>query len=616
MEQQKEERAAHVADAVTAAIVQTALDAIVMMDHHGRVVEFNPAAERIFGYSRADAVGRYLDELIIPPLLRSQHRAGLKRYLAGGEATMLGEPLELIAMRSDRSELPIELAITAMRTPGGPPLFIGSIRDLTDRNRTLHELRRTRELHELVLDNTQDLISLVEPNGLIRYASPSHQRVVGYAEDELVGANVLDFVHPDDVAMVAERMAESAASGEGGFASEIRIRHRQGHWVTMEGIGRVIIREGEPPVILASARDVSQRMQAEEAMLQMAAIVESTDDGIYSKSLDGVILSWNRGAERLYGYTASEAIGRSVAILVPPDRPRELPEMLVRLRRGERIEHVETERVRRDGSRVHVSLSVSPIGDSAGRITGSSEIARDITGRKRAEAQIAFLAYHDSLTGLPNRARFDELLTMGLARARRHGLALALLYLDLDDFKLVNDSMGHAAGDELLQQVARRLVAASRETDGVARLGVDEFMVLVTDLPRRIDVAATPTPDPASVVVETVVARILESLRPPFRLGQSRVSVTTSIGVSTFPVDGDDPGTLFRNADVAMYQSKRSGPGRWTLFTNTRGETEKGSSWVTTSRWPGGSSPTFQPGDGQLEGARSEPRGLRRFRRR
>jgi diguanylate cyclase (GGDEF)-like protein len=197
---------------------------------------------------------------------------------------------------------------------------------------------------------------------------------------------------------------------------------------------------------------------------------------------------------------------------------------------------------------------------------------------------------------------------------RRHGLALALLYLDLDDFKLVNDSLGHAAGDELLQQVAHRLIAASRETDGVARLGGDEFMVLVPDLPRRIGVAQPSAPDPAALVVETVVRRIQESLRPSFQLGRSKVSITASIGVSIFPADADDPGTLFRNADVAMYQSKRSGPGGWTLFAATGAQIEREASAVISSRAAGGPSHTFQPGHEQPEDAREASHDQPRFR--
>jgi predicted signal transduction protein with EAL and GGDEF domain len=147
----------------------------------------------------------------------------------------------------------------------------------------------------------------------------------------------------------------------------------------------------------------------------------------------------------------------------------------------------------------------------------------------------------------------------------------------------------------------------------VARLGGDEFMVLVPDLPRRIGMAAPSAPDPAALVVETVVRRIQESLRPSFHLRRSKVSITASIGVSIFPADADDPGTLFRDADIAMYQSKRSGPGRWTLYAATEGHTESETPTATSSRAPGGPSHTFQPGHEQPQDAR-EARD-RRFRR-
>lgn len=422
------------------------LEAMVAMDHRGLVVEFDPAAEEMFGLAREAAIGRRLDELIVPPLLREHHQAALQRYVTGQSRTVTAKRLEVIAMRADGSEFPVEVTFTAIPGSDASVLFIGLIRDITERNRNRHELERARELNQLVLDHTQDLISLVDPSGVIRYVSPSHQRVMGYAEDELLEASVLDFVHPEDAAMIAQRMAESVASGEGGFVSEIRIRHKDGRWMILEGRGSIIVRPGEQPVILASARD--------------------------------------------------------------------------------------------------------------------------ITDRKRAEEQIAFLAYHDKLTGLPNRARFDELLAMGLARARRHDMALAVLYLDLDDFKAVNDTLGHAAGDELLRQLGQRLLAASRETDGVARLGGDEFMVVVPDLPRLAGTDPGSADSPVSVA-ETVARRIHDALGQAFALGDAEASVTASIGVSIFPFDADDTGKLFRNADMAMYESKRGGPGRSTFFAGT-----------------------------------------------
>ena len=559
-------------EAMKTAIVESALDAIIAMDDRGNVTEFNPAAEEIFGYRRADAVGRPLAELIIPPLLRKRHRAGLDRFLATGEGPLLGRRLELLAMRAGGSELPVELTITVIRRADRPPQFIGFIRDLTDRKRAEHELRRTQELNTLILNNTQDLISLVDPTGHIVYASPSHQRVMGFSAGELEGRSVFDLVHPDDAALVAAGIAESVSSGHGGHVSEIRFRHKDGHWVTLEGLGRIIAREGEAPILLGTARDVTERKLAEEGLRRLAAIVESSDDAIFSKTLDGIVLTWNPGAERLYGYSAEEMIGRSVAVLVPADRPLEVPEMLERLRNGEQIQHFETVRLRKDGSLVDVSLSVSPIVDRSGRVIASCAIARDITDRRRAEEQTAFLAYHDRLTGLANRVRFEELLAMALTRGRRHGLGIGVLYVDLDDFKLVNDRLGHAAGDDLLRQVAERLVLSSRDTDTVARLGGDEFMVMVADLVRRAGREPSVDPDTAVLVVETVAARIHEALKAPFVTGGSQVFVTASIGVSLFPLDADDARTLLKNADAAMYESKAGGKGRSMLYAALAGE--------------------------------------------
>jgi diguanylate cyclase (GGDEF)-like protein len=181
----------------------------------------------------------------------------------------------------------------------------------------------------------------------------------------------------------------------------------------------------------------------------------------------------------------------------------------------------------------------------------------DVTERKRAEEQVAYLAYHDRLTGLPNRAMFEELLELDLARARRHHRVVAVLYLDLDNFKLVNDSLGHDAGDELLRQVATRLAQASRDTDLVARLGGDEFMLLLSDLPG----GPADLPGEARAVAEAVADRIHESLQPPFRLAETEFHVSASIGISLFPLDADGTAALLRNADAAMYRSKNAGPG-------------------------------------------------------
>jgi diguanylate cyclase (GGDEF)-like protein/PAS domain S-box-containing protein len=191
----------------------------------------------------------------------------------------------------------------------------------------------------------------------------------------------------------------------------------------------------------------------------------------------------------------------------------------------------------------------------------------DITLRKYAEEQLAFLAYHDKLTGLPNRVMFEELLDLSLARAQRNQQGVAVLFMDLDDFKLVNDSLGHAAGDELLRQVADRMREATRDTDLIARQGGDEFLLLLADMDLHAD---SPIPDVSEgqrMVVEAVAVRVHECLRAPFVLDGTEFYVSASIGISMYPQDATDADALLRNADAALYESKRSGPGGFLIHS-------------------------------------------------
>ncbi|MEX1047023.1 MAG: EAL domain-containing protein [Actinomycetota bacterium] len=189
--------------------------------------------------------------------------------------------------------------------------------------------------------------------------------------------------------------------------------------------------------------------------------------------------------------------------------------------------------------------------------------------RKRSEEQVAFMAHHDELTGLPNRAMFEELLDMALARARRNDMASSVLFLDIDNFKLVNDSLGHEAGDELLGQIAIRLREATRDTDLVARQGGDEFLVLLADIETS---GASQDVEGALMVAESVITRIQQELEAPFLLRDTEVYVTVSIGVSMFPAYANDGRTLLKNADTAMYRSKKAGPGGYVVYSTEVGD--------------------------------------------
>jgi diguanylate cyclase (GGDEF)-like protein/PAS domain S-box-containing protein len=283
---------------------------------------------------------------------------------------------------------------------------------------------------------------------------------------------------------------------------------------------------------------------SETAVDLLAAIVESSNDAIVAKSLDGTILSWNRGAEQLYGYSRDEIVGRSIVTIVPPDVVDELRRILARVGAGERIEHYETVRRRKDGSDVDVSITISPILDPHGAVIGASAIARNIGRQKSMERRLAHRALHDALTERPNRVLLRDRIEGALARAHRNGTAVAVLFLDLDRFKPLNDSRGHAVGDQVLQVIAQRLCEAVRPDDTVARFGGDEFVIVCHDV--RDDERAV-----------RIARRVAAAVDAPIELDGTIVMVHASIGV-VLGRPGAAPEDLVQDADTAMYQMKSS----------------------------------------------------------
>ncbi|MDQ2870601.1 MAG: EAL domain-containing protein [Acidobacteriota bacterium] len=315
------------------------------------------------------------------------------------------------------------------------------------------------------------------------------------------------------------------------------------HWLVLKFPLRS---ESGRPLVGAVAVDVTERRRRETTLSRMAAIMESSHDAVISTTPDGRVASWNAGAIAMYGYTAEEMDGKPISVLEPPDREGEISTILARIEKGDTVVRYETERVRKDGSMVEVAVSVSAIRDELGELTGVASIARDISDRKRAEEQIVFQSVHDPLTGLPNRALLMERLNDSLAKARRTGRLLAVLFLDLDLFKAINDGYGQRAGDVIFQEVALRLAQSVRGDDMVARIGGDEFIVLLPEITRAEDAVV-------------VARKLLEAVAQPFSCGGRRVDLTTSIGVSVYPDDGQDSEALLRSADNAMERAKVKG---------------------------------------------------------
>jgi diguanylate cyclase (GGDEF)-like protein/PAS domain S-box-containing protein len=320
----------------------------------------------------------------------------------------------------------------------------------------------------------------------------------------------------------------------------------------------------------ANASAVEQLRQLE---LRYRALVEQIPAIVYVDEADDQMTTSYVSPQitQILGYTPREYITDPELwrkMLHPDDRDRAVDTYLHGRESGEPFVF-EYRLIGRDGRVAWFRDSAVVLPAADGRPRSIQGVMLDITDRKAAEEQIAYLAYHDKLTGLPNRAMFDELLELSMARGRRNGLGVAVVSVDLDEFKLVNDSLGHEAGDELIRLLAERLREATRDTDLVARPGGDEFLLLLADL--DLTPAVPGGRDGGSIAAEAVAARVQEALKEPFEVAGTELYVTASQGISAFPRDAGDPGALLKNADTAMFTSKKLGPGGYVVHTDRGG---------------------------------------------
>jgi diguanylate cyclase (GGDEF)-like protein/PAS domain S-box-containing protein len=318
-----------------------------------------------------------------------------------------------------------------------------------------------------------------------------------------------------------------------------------------------------PPAVEREVREASNRRhrrQADEARREaeqevriLASIVESSADAMISMTLRGEVLSWNRGAENAFGYSAGEMMGAGCMRIVHERQQAQMSDALARVARGESVAGQETTGLRRDGTSIDLSVTISPIYDEGGRVIGASTVARDITDRKRVESRLAYLADHDLLTGLYNRRRFDEELTREIPLAQRSEHGGAALVLGLDNFKLLNDTLGHHTGDELLRRVAELLSETLDDVDIVARVGGDEFAILLRE--------GSP---------ERVARELLDAIKgEPLVGGEQPVRITASVGIA--PLAGAVTSEeLLTHADLAMYEAKDDGGDSLAVFEPTR----------------------------------------------
>jgi diguanylate cyclase (GGDEF)-like protein/PAS domain S-box-containing protein len=402
-----------------------------------------------------------------------------------------------------------------------------------------------------LVEYSSDIITVLDAEGRVLYSSPAATRLFGYEVGFMKGRSAFELVHPDDLDRVLSQFLAELLRPGPGEPVEFRMRHADGSWRHVEAVGHNRLDDPTVRGVVINTRDVTERVQAEEALREseerFRGAFEHAPIGMAVVGQDTRIVRCNQALADMLGYTQDELIGMDGTQLTHPEDLAETQEKLRALFAAE-IEGYQLEKrfVHADGHAVLVSVSVSAMLSTDGKPQYSIGHIQDVTERKAFDELLTYQAMHDPLTGLPNRSAFLDRLSLVQTTAKGQAGRIAVLFLDVDHFKVINDSLGHGAGDQLLIAIGERLRRTLRPNDSVARFGGDEFTVLCRDVRQ-----------PAAAM--RMAERILEAVARPVLLPQGEVFVTASIGIALSGRRNPASETLVGDADAAMYRAKRSG---------------------------------------------------------
>jgi PAS domain S-box-containing protein len=485
-------------EALLRAIIESSEDAIIGESLDGLISLWNPGAERLFGYTSAEAIGQ-TSELIVPVDRRAEQQQVRDRGLRGERL----EHYETVRTAKDGRPVEVSLTVSPIRGPSGALVVLSHIlRDIGERRKLEHQASHLSAL----VQSSDDAIASKDLDGMVRTWNPAAERLFGYTASEIIGQSIRVIIPPDRWAEEDELLRRLRRGDRIEHFETIRQRKNG----TLVPISLTVspIRDASGAVVGASkiARDLTLQRALARDKNRLGAIVESSDDAIVSKDLNGVIQTWNPAAERMFGYSASEAIGRSITLIIPEDRLGEEDEVLARVRRGERIDHLETIRQRKDGTLVPISLTVTPIHDHTGKVIGASKTARDLSAL-RAYATTLEETVRERTASLEIANSQLESFAYSVSHDLRaplrgmYGLAHALV----EDY---GDTL-----DEQARDYARRIVHEASNLDRLIR-DLLEYSRLT-----RIDVALE------AVDVQDVVDAALHNLNEDIRARHAVVEV-------------------------------------------------------------------------------------------
>ncbi len=551
-QQRMNEAARRVGDERLRIILDSAADAVIAIDARSHIVFVNTAATRLFGYPVDDLQGRLLTDLM-PERFRALHANGMARYLQTGRPRLPWTNIALTVLHRGGREIPVEMSFGEQRQ-GEERLFIGVIRDVRERHQAEIALRASERKFRMLVEQLplcvfqKDRQSVyVSCNDLFaRRFGLSAAAIAGHTDHDFFPAHLADKYRADD-----KRIMDS------GHAEEIEEELLdQGQARTVLTLKTPVLDEaGRVSGVLGIFSDITERKRTEHRLRQAATVFESSAEGIVITDPEHNIVAVNRAFCEITGYTEAEALGRNPRLLQSGRHDKDFYRTLWAALSHYGVWRGEVWNRRKNGEIYPELLTINAVLDERGALVNYVGVFSDLSHIKQSEAKLEHMAHYDPLTHLPNRLLIRSRLEHALERARRQGARVAVLCLDLDRFKNINDSLGHPVGDQLLVALARRLGARLRADTTLGRLGGDEFVILLEDLKHT---------EAAAIVAQDV----LRTLEQPFPLGEhEEVFIAASVGISLFPEDASDATQLFRNADAALYQAKEHGRNTYRFYT-------------------------------------------------
>ncbi|MCL5103277.1 MAG: EAL domain-containing protein [Armatimonadetes bacterium] len=535
-------------------LVEGSPNCIALFDQEGRITTINQAGCDHTGWTEADLVGRKFREIWPEDAVGMVDNA-IEQVLHGARYSFEASRLDM----EGKVATCYVVLNPIVDANGKVRRFVGISIDVTERRQAEERLSETMQTLESVAQGITDCVTLITRDLRIIWANRAFQEQTGYESGELLGGYCYKVTHhldkpcepPHDSCPVAEVIKT------GRPASAVHTHFdKSGQEIYVE-VTVYPIKDHKDEIVqfVHLTKDITERRRAEAHLRIQTSAINSASNQILITDPAGRVEFVNPAFECETGYTSDEVIGRSPRLLQSGKHEKNFYNELWSTIQDGDTWHGEITNRRKDGSFYIEDTTITPVKNERGVIEHFIAIKSNITEKKLYEKRLDYLAHHDPLTGLPNRVLFKERLTQSLSMARGKDAMLAIMFLDLDRFKMVNDIMGHNTGDMMLNAVAARIPGSLRETDMVGRMGGDEFTIMLSDIS---------TPEDAALVAQ----KILRSLSEPLVLEGNEFLVTGSIGISLYPVDGADAETLVKNADVAMYRAKERGGNAYEFYTD------------------------------------------------